>query len=62
MNININVTGLDNLKAKAKQATKNLMNKPVPLGKTVLVTGVVIMAAEVFILRKWNVSFLVARK
>lgn len=62
MKINFSVTGLDPLKQKAKQAAKDLYNMPVPLGKSVILTTVLITGAQILLLRKYNLSFVIAKK
>lgn len=62
MNIEFKVLGLEDLKEKAKEAGRSLFNKPVPLGKTVLITAGAIAIAQLFVLRKYKATIVFAPK
>jgi hypothetical protein len=62
MAIGIKITGLEEVSKKAKDTVRELVSTPVPLGKTVLVTGAVIGLAQIYIFRKAGVVLVLARK
>lgn len=59
MNIHIN---FDPLKQRVKVEGSKLFHKPVPLGYSVIGTTIVLTAAQVILLRKYNLSFILAKK
>lgn len=62
MPIKINITGLEDLALKTKEAAKSLANTQVPLGKTVLITTAVIGVAEFVVFHKMKFTLILTRK
>jgi len=61
MKVTIDAPSLVELKSKAKIVAQDVFNKPVPLGKTVLTTALVIGVAQVIIFRKYKVSIVLTK-
>lgn len=62
MPINIKVTGLEEFAKKAREAAKTLVDTPVPLGKTVLLTTACYAIGQYFLLKRFGVTIILARK
>lgn len=62
MPIKFQVIGLEDFTRKAKDAGKSLLNTPVPLGKTVLVTVATIALSEMLLFKKMKFTLILTRK
>lgn len=61
MQITINAPNLEELKRNAKATIVDVLDKPVPLGKTVLLTSVAIGVAQIVIFRRYKVSVVLTK-
>jgi len=62
MPLKIKIIGLEDFGEKAKEAARSLIETPVPLGKTVLVTTATIALAELIVFRKMRFTLILTRK
>lgn len=58
----IKIIGLEDFGKKSRETFISLINTPVPLGKTVITTVIVMGLTQIVILRKFKTTFIISRK
>ena len=61
MKVNINIPGLDELGDKAREVARNVVETPVPLGKTVGATTLGYVIVQLLVLRRMGVTLIISR-
>lgn len=59
--ISIDLSGVDEFKKKLKQSASNIVNHPVPVGKTVLITIGAMALVELIVFRNLKTTFVITR-